>query len=442
MSQDVSSALFKADGTVKSLRDVQRDPGATAAVLSMLHTFARELDPRQRVLLEATVAAGDDARSLADMAREFGVSRVRTHAMFKQAIAALLRSAEGRSLDISDSTEIARAEPSLVDAVDRWARLTPESRRIEAVKAAHERDPERLWDVTQYVLATRGRKRAGMSPRTRAAYKRGIADLVEAWAHESLLKPSSDAGAMWLIRLETEPMTGRNGHTGMRRAASTVAVKLAAAKALYRALRHVGATDADPFRDLTAPADLQAPEDKREAYSTAEVGRLLAHGDVRDRALVLLCAGAGLRNAEACALTWSQVDRRDGLLRKVVGKGGRVRDVPASNDLLDALEATRPNVVQPEQTVLGFGPAQARQRLKRLCERSGVRYEGRGVHGLRHTAGTEVTRLHGIDAAADLLRHANLQTTRRYSKRSRQERRGVANDLSRGYDPDGGSSST
>ena len=57
MSHDIAAVLFKADGTVKSLRDVQRDPGAIAVVLSMLHTFGRELDPRQRVLLEATVAA-------------------------------------------------------------------------------------------------------------------------------------------------------------------------------------------------------------------------------------------------------------------------------------------------------------------------------------------------------------------------------------------------
>lgn len=440
MTSAIAQSLRRSDGTVKSLRDVQRDPAALAALLTLFRTFGAELDPRQQTLLNVTVAAGEDAQPLAQVARDFGVSRVRTHAMFKQALQALMRLAEARPIETSHSTAIEAASPSLVDAVDRWARMSPESRRIEAVKAAHERDPDRLWDVTQYVLATRGRKRAGMSPRTRAAYKRGIADLVASWAHESLLKPSSDAGAMWLIRLETEPLPGKNGQVGARRSASTVAVKLAAAKALYRALRHVGATDADPFRDLTAPADLQAPEDKREAYSTAEVGRLLAHGDDRDRALVLLCAAAGLRNAEACALTWGQVDTRDGLLRKVTGKGGRVRDVPASNALLDALETVRPATAQPDQAVLGIGTAGARQRLKRLCERSGVRYEGRGVHGLRHTAGTEVTRLHGIDAAADLLRHANLQTTRRYSKRSREERRGVANDLASGYDPDGSSS--
>jgi integrase len=65
-----------------------------------------------------------------------------------------------------------------------------------------------------------------------------------------------------------------------------------------------------------------------------------------------------------------------------------------------------------------------------------VRYEGREVHGLRHTAGTEVARRHGIDAAADLLRQANLQTTRRYSKRSRAERRAIADDLAGRYGRD------
>jgi integrase/recombinase XerC len=119
------------------------------------------------------------------------------------------------------------------------------------------------------------------------------------------------------------------------------------------------------------------------------------------------------------------------VLKNVVGKGRRIRDVPAASALLDELAAIRPDAPADADPVLPFGPARARERLQRLCAAAGVRYTGREVHGLRHTAGTEITRRHGIDAAADILRHANLQTTRRYSKRTAAERRAIADDLAR-----------
>jgi integrase/recombinase XerC len=212
-------------------------------------------------------------------------------------------------------------------------------------------------------------------------------------------------------------------------AASTISVKLSAAKALYRALRHVDATEATPFADLSAPVDTMAPEAKREAYTVADVHALLVAAEPVDRAFVHLCVSAGLRNFEATSLTWGQVRPELGVLKDVIGKGRRVRDVPAASALLAALADIRPAGVAESDPVLPFGPARARERLQRLCTTAGVRYSGREVHGLRHTAGTEITRRHGIDAAADILRHANLQTTRRYSKRTAAERLKIADDL-------------
>jgi integrase/recombinase XerC len=434
---EIALRLLRDDRSARSVREVSRDPAATAAAFTLLRAFGPRIEARRAEVLRRALGADGEPASLAEIGRDLGVSRVRAHALFRSAIDELVNLAAAGEVQLSPGTDLEVASEDAVDAAVRWARMSPERRRIRAVRAANERDAEALWDLTHYVLATRGRKRAGMSERTRVAYRRGVRDLVDAWQEENLLRPSPDAGAIWLIRLETEPITrtARGRTTNGPRAAATVAVKLAAGKALYRALRHVGATDADPFRDLTAPADAAAPEDKREAYRSDEVARLLAVAEPRDVAFVHLCATAGLRNAEATGLVWGQVDDRDGLLRRVVGKGGRVRDVPAADALLDALAAIRPAVPGPDERVLGFGPGRARRRLRALCERAGVRYEGREVHGLRHTAGTEVARRHGIDAAADLLRHANLQTTRRYAKRSRAERRAVADDLAGGYGP-------
>jgi len=432
---DLGFRLLRPDRSARSVREVLGDPAALAAAFTLLRAFAARLEPRRAEVLQRALGASSEPTPLAQLGRELGVSRVRVHALFRSAVDDLIQLAASGDVRLSAATELEVASEDAVDAAVRWARLSPELRRVRAVRAANERDADALWDVTHYVLATRGRKRAGMSERTRDAYRRGVRDLVEAWQDENLLRPSPDAGAIWLIRLETEPIERRlrgRTETGPR-AAATVAVKLAAGKALYRALRHVGATDADPFRDLTAPVDGAAPEDKREAYRADEIARLLIAAEPKDAAFVHLCATAGLRNAEATGLVWGQVDAREGVLRKVVGKGGRVRDVPAADALLAALTAIRPDRPDPSGRVLGFGAGRARMRLRALCERAGVRYEGREVHGLRHTAGTEVARRHGIDAAADLLRHANLQTTRRYSKRSRAERRAIADDLAGGY---------
>lgn len=433
---ELAFRLLRNDRSACSAREVLGSPERLAAALTLLRAFGRRLEGRRHEFLERALGVRDgEPEPLARIAREHGVSRVRGHALFRAAIDDLVNEAARGDVRLSASTDIEVRPASAADDAVRWARLAPEARRLQAMKAANERDAETLWSLTHYVLATRGRKRAAMSDRTRHAYRRGVRDLVEAFEGENLLRPSPDAGAIWLIRLETEPITRtvRGRTVTSPRSASTVAVKLASGKALYRALRHVGATDAAPFRDLSAPVDGAAPEDKREAYGAHEIARLLTHADAKDRALVHLCATAGLRNAEATSLVWGQVRFDEGVLARVVGKGGRIRDVPAARVLLEALQALRPAEPDPEARVLGFGPGRARVRLKALCERADVRYVGREVHGLRHTAGTEITRRHGIDAAADLLRHANLQTTRRYSKRTRSERRAITDDLADGY---------
>lgn len=431
---ELAASLQRPDRSACSAREVLQDRTRYLAAVTLLRSLGATLPARQAELLRRALGLERDPEPLASIARDLGVSRVRAHAIFRQAVDGLVEAAAGgAALQESSSTTLVAAPGGGTEDAVRWAKLPPERRRVQAVRAANERDAEALWSLTNYHLTTRGRSRGRLSESTRAAYRRGVLDLVAAFEEENLLAPSPDAGAVYLIRLETESVTRTvNGRVVTRPySASTIAVKLAAAKALYRALRHVRATEATPFADLSAPVDAKAPEAKREAYDADEVGRMLAAAGPLDRAFVHLCATAGLRNFEATGLTWGQVrfDRR--LLEGVVGKGRRVRDVPAAGALLEALRAIRPEHPRDDEPVLPFGPERARRRLRAVCAAAGVRYEGREVHGLRHTAGTQVTRRHGIDAAADLLRHANLQTTRRYSKRSAEERRRIADDLAR-----------
>ena len=428
---DYPARLLRADGSPCSVREITDDRDRFIAAAALVRSHGGALDERRARVLARALGIGAEQASLAEIARDQDVSRVRIHAIFRDAIGRLVEAGRAGEIATSASTELAGYSGDATQDAVRWAQLSPSQRRVRAVKAANERDGEALWSLTNYYLTTRGRQRGRVSERTRRAYRRGVLDLIEAFASENLLHPSSDAGAVWLIRMETEPVPRKVHGTLVTEplASSTIAVRLSAAKALYRALRHVEATDAAPFADLGAPSDPVAPEAKREAYTVADVQKLLAAADPVDRAFVHLCVSAGLRNFEATSLTWGQVRDDLGLLKNVVGKGRRVRDVAAASALLDALAVIRPRDAADGDAVLPFGPARARARLRKLCTAAGVRYSGREVHGLRHTAGTEVTRRHGIDAAADLLRHANLQTTRRYSKRTAAERRRIADDL-------------
>lgn len=430
-TSDYSARLLRDDGSPCSVREITGDRERLIAAAALLRSHGGQLRDRHEEVLGRGLGIGTDQVSLAAIARDQGVSRVRIHTLFRDALGSLAEAGRAGGIRQSASTEIVGYHGDATEDAVRWAQLTPSQRRVRAARAANERNGEALWSLTNYYLTTRGRQRGRVSERTRRAYRRGVLDLVAAFEGENLLDPSSDAGAVYLIRLETVPVPRKIAGKLIVEplAASTISVRLSAAKALYRALRHVDATEAAPFADLSAPVDTMAPEAKREAYTVEDVHALLGAAVPVDRAFVHLCASAGLRNFEATSLTWGQVRSDLGVLKDVVGKGRRVRDVPAASALLDALGAIRPAAAAASDAVLPFGPGRARERLQKLCVAAGVRYSGREVHGLRHTAGTEITRRHGIDAAADILRHANLQTTRRYSKRTAAERLRIADDL-------------
>ncbi|MGX9688621.1 tyrosine-type recombinase/integrase [Deinococcus wulumuqiensis] len=240
-----------------------------------------------------------------------------------------------------------------------------------------------------------------MSLRTARAYREGI---IRFLAHAqtrtvNLLRPGRDAGAVYVRSLETE---------GLKPA--SVRVHLAAARALFRALRWAGVTEADPFSDSKPAKDKVAPWDKRSPYSEDEVAALLAHAPLRDRVLILLCAHGGLRISEALALRWDEVEAGSLLVR--AGKGGKSRRVTLSRTLATALADFRPG--QSADLVVGGTQEAARKRLARIARLAGM--ESKGFHAFRHYAGTRIAGSLGLEDAARHLGHSSIETTRVYAK--------------------------
>ena len=290
-----------------------------------------------------------------------------------------------------------------LDLARSWTSLAPEERRRRAIKAARDQDAAALWDLTAAHLALHGASGARTSPHTLRMYRRGQSAWLEYAAVNAvgLLSPTADQGALWLRDLEA---SGKS--------TSTIRVYLAGTRALYRALRWADAARTDPFVDARPRKDATAAWDKRAPYPDEDVRRLLAHGDADMRALVLLGAHGGLRASEIVRLAWGDVDAECRTLR-VLGKGGKVRVVSATGSLRDALRALERGAA--DVLVIGRSPEAARVRLKGVCGRAGVTY--RGLHALRHTAGTRIVRAGlSLQHAARHLGHVSVATAEVYAK--------------------------
>ena len=149
----------------------------------------------------------------------------------------------------------------------------------------------------------------------------------------------------------------------------------------------------------------------------------------RDRAVFELLYGSGLRVGEVAGLTVDRIDLDRGRVM-VLGKGSKEREVPMSDHAVDALRTylERGRAVMGPQggrelfynkKKKGFSPRDIRSMVERY---GGTVLPGKRVtpHTLRHSYATHL--LEGgadIRAVQELLGHASVATTQRYTHVSR-----------------------
>lgn len=307
------------------------------------------------------------------------------------------------------TTGLARFEGTQSARTRAWATMSEADLRRTAMQAASRRDRNTLWALEEAFIVLHGRAGAHVSEHTLRNYRTGLRVLLEHFEDENVLRPGRDAALRYVRELEDEGL-----------APGTIAVRLAAAKMLYRALRWARATEAVPFENVKAPRDPTPPEEKRDAYTAEEVDAMLAKAGPADAALVLLGAHGGLRISETLALTWSDIDLAGERFEVRSGKGRKARSVRMSAALVDALQAYRGSGARPLTVADGLvfrfrSSTRARQRMRRLCKRALVPY--RGLHALRHFCGTALYRISGdLRVPARHLGHANTVTTSVYAK--------------------------
>ncbi len=166
--------------------------------------------------------------------------------------------------------------------------------------------------------------------------------------------------------------------------------------------------------------------------NVAEVERLLEGiaGEglaIRDRAMLELLYGTGLRVSELVWLDLEQLNLDAGFLR-CIGKGNKERIVPIGRQAAQALSRyltiERPALVKrrPEVSAVFLnrgGTRLTRQRVwqvLRRCARAGLITKVVGPHTLRHSFATHLLE-RGADlrTVQELLGHASVSTTQRYT---------------------------
>lgn len=267
--------------------------------------------------------------------------------------------------------------------------------------------------------------RATRPPRTAQAYGSDLAQLA-AWL---AVAPSSATSADLQAWLDEALLAGLAPSTLRRRAA--------AARVFYDHLADCGVRPDNPARGLELPRarrQLPRPLAQPSAARLIESARGTRPRELRDRALLELLYGAGLRVSEAARLHSHQVDLE---LRQLIahGKGGKERIVPIGKPAAKALRryllAGRPALERsplPELFLNQKGSPLSRAGMHLIVRKhaAAAGLDARSVHPhlLRHSFAT-----HLLEGGADLrvvqelLGHSDISTTQLYTHVSDRHRR-------------------
>jgi integrase/recombinase XerD len=285
----------------------------------------------------------------------------------------------------------------------------------------------------------------GASPHTLDAYARDVRDAAAFLrAHgSSLTGASPHALALWMQDLSARGLSS-----------ATLARRRSSVRQFFRFEITEGERADDPTADLEGPS---VSRDVPDVLSRAEIARLFDAAEtstatapdpaepedtaagrlraLRDRCLIELAYGAGLRASELCGLPMDALPARGETALTLTGKGGRVRICPLGRPALAALAvwlevraSTLPqgnptSGARPRDFVFPSRGAQGhltRRRLAQILEAlsltAGLDPARVTPHALRHAFAT-----HMLQGGADLravqmlLGHADIATTQIYT---------------------------
>ena len=254
---------------------------------------------------------------------------------------------------------------------------------------------------------------------TYSAYSR---DLEAFSAHlasngEDLDQPSRQAFRAYLAKMQAEGA-----------ARTTIARHVASLRSFYRYVDRQGWLVIDDFSWMKAPKQPRSlPKSLSEKQAAAMLAALADRAvpdwqKARDRAVLLLLYGCGLRISEALSLR--ACDRPLSEWIRITGKGQKIREVPVLPAVAAAVEEAAhlcPFQPQGEEPLFRssrggpYGPRAVQRLAEDLRHRAGLPAHTT-PHALRHAFATHLLSAGGdLRAIQELLGHASLSTTQRYT---------------------------
>ena len=269
-----------------------------------------------------------------------------------------------------------------------------------------------LEDYKTYLRIERG-----MSPNTVASYVHDVAPLLEAHAGESLRDLSADTVTAFLRERNKAGISKRSQ-----------ARLVSALRSFFTWCMEEGDLRENPCDALETP---KIGRYLPEVLSVEEVSAILDSVDLstpggrRDRAILEVLYGCGLRVSELTDLRLSRIHFQEGFV-DVVGKGNKQRLVPLGEMAADAIAAYLPCRAEPatrdDEDILFLGRSGRRlsrvsvfKLVKRQALVAGIRKEI-SPHTFRHSFAT-----HLVEGGADLrivqemLGHESILTTEIYT---------------------------
>ena len=284
------------------------------------------------------------------------------------------------------------------------------------------------WNVDEFL-----RFLVAVSPATLKAYEQDLNEFIR-WSEKSgftapevITRNDVDS---WIADMQ------KNG-----KAQKTMARRISALRRYFQWLMSKKVIDKDPTAKVRTP---KGPQRLPRPLQRSEIDQLFDEStpqnalELRDRLVVELLYGSGLRVAELCGLQEGNLNLKNQTI-EVIGKGSKIRTIPITAYACDLLELWIPTGSKAfddgytpsgrsssgllvNRRGNGLGRSDVRRILHRLLRLKGM--TERSPHALRHTYAT-----HLLDGGADLravqelLGHADLTTTQIYTHVSREQLR-------------------
>ena len=268
--------------------------------------------------------------------------------------------------------------------------------------------------VTQYLAVAQ--KAYGLSERTCRHYGFQLAQCV-AFLQSAEVKSWQQLTPAWVRQIAARAM-----RDGLK--SQSIALRLSALRAFLDYLVEQKHLDANPARGIRPPkADKRLPK----SLDVDEVAKLLTiESDdplaIRDRAMMELMYGAGLRVSELVRLDLSDLGNDE---LKVLGKGDKERQLPFSGQAklwLSQWLKIRGQLASFDCQAVFVSKRGQRISIRSVQSRMGLWAQRQTLdakvnpHQLRHSFATHLLESSGdLRAVQELLGHANLNTTQIYT---------------------------